>query len=75
MLSVWDWTTTTELIKLLKYVEFGASGRTRVISLRIGEEFISEPEITLCSTGDGCAGAEVCLEIKRAKEASNGRAE
>lgn len=59
--------TTTELIELLKRVEFGASGRPRKISFIIesDEEFyIDEPEITKDSTGDGIAGAELTLRIK-----------
>mgnify|MGYP000385942443 CR=1 FL=1 len=56
--------TTTELIKLLQSVEFGASGRSREISFYVGEEFIFEPEIKISSTGDGCAGADLCLKIE-----------
>lgn len=55
--------TTTELINLLKSREFGASGRSREISFRIGKRYIFEPNITINSTGDGIAGAEICLEI------------
>jgi hypothetical protein len=54
---------TTELIKLLKGVERGASGRPREISLYIGKDFISEPKIRIEGTGDGCAGAELILKI------------
>jgi hypothetical protein len=54
---------TIELIKLLKSVEYGASGRPREISLYIGKDFISKPEIKIEGTGDGCAGAELILKI------------
>jgi hypothetical protein len=56
--------TTTELIELLKKIEYGASGRPRVISLYVDEQFISEPNIKLSGTGDGVAGAEVILKIE-----------
>lgn len=55
--------TTTELIALLKRVEHGASGRSREISLMLDDNFVSSPNIEIYSTGDGCAGAELCLEI------------
>ena len=55
--------TTTELINLLKSIEFGASGRSREISFEVGRKHIYEPNITISSTGDGMAGAEVCLKI------------
>jgi hypothetical protein len=55
--------TTTELIELLKSIERGASGRSREISFKVGKEHIFEPDITISSTGDGIAGAEVCLKI------------
>jgi len=60
--------TTTQLIKLLQTVEFGASGRPREISLSVFDRkdedfqlFFSEPEILINSTGDGIAGAELGL--------------
>ena len=61
--------TTTELIDLLQKVEKGASGRSREISLSVkkknGEvKFIGEPIITLVSTGDGVAGAQIHLMIE-----------
>lgn len=56
--------TTTELIELLKEVEFGASGRPREISFDHKDEFISSPEIAISMTGDGIAGAELTLELK-----------
>ncbi len=55
--------TTTELIKMLKEVEFGASLRPREVSLRVNDEYIYEPILTLDSTGDGIAGAEVCIRV------------
>lgn len=54
---------TTELIELLKKVEFGASGRAREISFILDGNFIAEPNIKIYSSGDGCAGAELTLEI------------
>lgn len=64
--------TTTELINLLKKVEFGASGRARKISFNIQRKnnkiiFLSEPEITINGTGDGTCGAEISLLIKENK--------
>jgi hypothetical protein len=55
--------TTTELINLLKSIEYGVSGRSREISFKVGKRYIFEPNIVINSTGDGIAGAEVCLEI------------
>lgn len=57
--------TTSELIKLLQSVEFGASWRSREISFYVGEEFIPKPLISINGTGDGCAGAELILRIKK----------
>lgn len=56
---------TTELIELLKSVEFGASGRPREISISLDSEgmFFPDPEFSITSTGDGIAGAELGLEI------------
>lgn len=57
---------TTKLIELLKTIEKGSSGRSREISFNIKRKkttHIFEPEIKVCSTGDGICGAEVCLEI------------
>ena len=56
---------TTELIELLKSVEFGASGRPREISIRLDSEgvFLPCPKLNIVGTGDGIAGAEVTLEI------------
>lgn len=56
---------TTELIELLKSVEFGASGRPREISISYNseEKYFPAPDISISSTGDGVAGAEVCLEL------------
>ncbi|MFA5208437.1 MAG: hypothetical protein WC428_07390 [Candidatus Paceibacterota bacterium] len=55
---------TTELIKLLQSVEHGASGRPREISFNVGKQFIPEARISIDGTGDGCAGAELCLRIE-----------
>lgn len=55
--------TTTDLIKILKSVEFGASGKPREISVSFKNEFCFEPDITVISTGDGVAGAQLCLGI------------
>lgn len=58
--------TTTELIRLLKSIEKGASGRSREISFEVKRKrasYIHEPDIEISSTGDGIAGAEVCLRI------------
>lgn len=58
--------TTTELIKLLQKVEFGASGRPREVSFKVPSKFktfIPEPEIIIDGTGDGIAGAEITLKL------------
>lgn len=58
--------TTTELIELLKSVERGVSGRSREVSFQIKgtrKSFISDPVIEIDSTGDGIAGAELCLRL------------
>lgn len=58
--------TTTDLIKLLQDHEKGASGRSREISMYVKGEnryFVSKPKIVLGSTGDGCLGAEICLDV------------
>lgn len=60
--------TTTELIKLLKSIEKGSSGRSREISFKYKRTLISEPDIIINSTGDGCAGAEVTLLLEEKKE-------
>lgn len=56
---------TTELIELLKSVEFGASGRPREISIRLDSEgiFLPYPKLNIVGTGDGIAGAELTLEL------------
>jgi hypothetical protein len=59
--------TTTKLIALLQKIEYGASGRSREISFTIGDLYISDAEVQLISTGDGCCGAEVDLEIIKNK--------
>jgi len=60
--------TTTELIDMLKKVEFGASGRPREISLQIEGDYLSEPKIQILGLGDGVAGAELCLSVARKGE-------
>ena len=57
--------TTTELIELLKSVEFGTSGRPREISISFNSEgmFFPNPKFNIVGTGDGVAGAELTLEI------------
>ena len=56
---------TTELIELLKSVEFGASCRPREISIRLDSEgiYLPNPKLNIVGTGDGIAGAEVTLEL------------
>lgn len=56
---------TTELIELLKSVEFGESGRPREISISLNSEkmFLPNPEFNIAGTGDGIAGAELTLEL------------
>ena len=56
---------TTELIEMLKSVEFGASGRPRESSFSFNSEeiFFSSPDISISGTGDGIAGAELSLEL------------
>lgn len=58
--------TTTELISLLQRVEFAASGRPREITFwKDGELLIdSQENLIISSTGDGCAGAELGLEVE-----------
>lgn len=56
--------TTTELIELLTGLEFGASGRPREISLYVDRKFLSSPDISFNSSGDGVAGAELCLAVR-----------
>lgn len=56
--------TTTELIKLLKNVEFGASGRAREISITVNGIFIPKPNFKINGTNDGCAGAGLNLLIE-----------
>ena len=57
--------STTELIELLKSVEFGASGRPREISISFNSEkmFFPNPKLNIVGTGDGFAWAELTLEI------------
>ena len=67
--------TTTELITLLKKIEYGASGRPREISFTLKvtpfeEKYISKCDIELASTGDGVAGAQVHLILLRSFDKS-----
>ena len=59
--------TTTELIKLLQSIERGSSGRSREVSFSLdysdGPLYIHEPDISINSTGDGIAGAQVCFDL------------
>ena len=59
-------TTTTELIEMLQQNEYGGiSGKPRVISFSLDDgTYIANPEIKICSTGDGIAGPEIDLLIK-----------
>jgi hypothetical protein len=63
--------TTTELIKLLKSIEFGASGRPREITFWFegGPKVntYSFKSLELSSTGDGVAGAEVSFNLTQKK--------
>lgn len=56
---------TTELIELLKSVEFGTSGRPREISISFnsGAVFFPNPKLNIVGAGDGVAGAELTLEL------------
>ena len=56
---------TTELIELLKSVEFGASGKPREIIIRLDSEgiYLPYPKLNIVGTGDGVGGADVTLEI------------
>ena len=56
--------TTTELIKILQDNEKGGiSHKSREISLTINGRFMSNPQITISSTGDGIAGPEIELDV------------
>lgn len=57
--------TTTELIELLKKNEIGGiTHKPREISLTVNGRFMPCPKITLLSTGDGIAGAEISLDVE-----------
>lgn len=62
--------TTTELIKLLQEHEFGASGRSREISIRESEldggriAMSSMDSLSFFSSGYGISGAELRLIIE-----------
>jgi hypothetical protein len=59
--------TTTDLIKLLQKVEFGASGRPREITFRsynrLENGFDYWKSIEIIGSGDGIAGAELKLDL------------
>ena len=56
--------TTTELIKLLQDNELGGiSHKPRKISLTVNGRYLSNPQITLSSTGDGICGPEIDLDV------------
>ena len=62
--------TTTEFINQLKEIEFGRSGRPREITFyyKTRKDIKKGSRITfdgldLCSTGDGCCGAEVDFRL------------
>ena len=56
--------TTTELIKILQDNEKGGiSHKSRQISLTVNGRYLPEPQITLSSTGDGIAGAEIDFDV------------
>jgi hypothetical protein len=65
--------TITKLIELLKKVEHGASGRSREITIytvkdtgELDKAILSELDsLEISSTGDGVAGAEISLVIKK----------
>lgn len=60
--------TTTDLIKILKNVEFGGiTGKSRSINIIIESEnnklFLSDPKISIVGTGDGLI-TELLLKIE-----------
>ena len=65
--------TITKLIELLKKVEYGASGRSREITIytqkltgELDKAILTELDnLEISSTGDGIAGAEISLVIKK----------
>ena len=61
---------TTELIELLKSVEFGASGRPREISISInsGEMFFPNPKFNIAGAGDRVVTLELTGEVWTEKE-------
>ena len=61
---------TTELIELLKSVEFGASGRPREISISFnsGEMFFPNPKFNIAGAGDRVLTLELTGEVWIEKE-------
>ena len=56
---------TTELIELLKSVEFGASGRPRDISISLNSEemFFPNPKLNVVGAGDRVVTLELTGEV------------
>ena len=56
---------TTELIELLKSVEFGASGKPREISISFnsGEMFFPNPKLNIAGAGDRVVTLELTGEV------------
>lgn len=56
---------TTELIELLKNVEFGASGKPREINISFnsGEMFLPNPKLNIAGAGDRVVTLELTGEI------------
>lgn len=61
---------TTELIELLKSVEFGASGRPREISISFNSEemFFANPKLNVAGVGDRVVTLELTGEVWMEKE-------
>lgn len=61
---------TTELIELLKSVEFGASGRPRKISISFNSEemFFPNPKLNVAGVGDRVVTLELTGEVWMEKE-------
>ena len=62
--------STTELIELLKSVEFGTSGRPREISISFssGEMFFPNPKLNIAGAGDRVVTLELTGEVWIEKE-------
>lgn len=56
---------TTELIELLKNLEHGGvTNKPRKISIKLNDTIYSNVDMQVIATGDGCAGAEILIELK-----------